>query len=323
MKRVFWVVPAVLFFLAVAFLDGTFAAQKQPMIKKGVLDLGGWNFDHDGPIRLDGEWEVVWESLDTPGKGDGLKSASPAYTTIPAPWSKSKPEADFLDATGAATLRLVIKNCPTAEQLALRLTNVYNSWALWENGSKVGQSGKPALKVDDEIPRMSSMVVPLQTGRNTSDGLSTLELVLQVSNHHYREGGVIFLHPAGPGVRDAGAAKQRRGRGHVFCRMPVYHGHLPCGVVFVSPPLILAMFSLLWFICYCCTYSSDWVILAIFPNVPALRLEHLGTHLFFPFSPRRMRLSSFALPAGVFGPGGRVFLGARRSVRGSGHCEHS
>ncbi len=198
MKRVFWVVPAVLFFLAVAFLDGTFAAQKQPMIKKGVLDLGGWNFDHDGPIRLDGEWEVVWESLDTPGKGDGLKSASPAYTTIPAPWSKSKPEADFLDATGAATLRLVIKNCPTAEQLALRLTNVYNSWALWENGSKVGQSGKPALKVDDEIPRMSSMVVPLQTGRNTSDGLSTLELVLQVSNHHYREGGVISSIRLGP-----------------------------------------------------------------------------------------------------------------------------
>jgi hypothetical protein len=30
---------------------------------KGILDLRQWDFEKNGPIKLDGEWEFYWEKL--------------------------------------------------------------------------------------------------------------------------------------------------------------------------------------------------------------------------------------------------------------------
>ena len=37
-----------------------YSGKKQPLAKKGVLDLRGWNFEKDGPVKLNGELTAVF-----------------------------------------------------------------------------------------------------------------------------------------------------------------------------------------------------------------------------------------------------------------------
>ncbi|MCP4132141.1 MAG: hypothetical protein GY754_14310 [bacterium] len=34
-----------------------------PTAKNGVLDLRGWDFKKDGPVKLSGKWEFYWEQF--------------------------------------------------------------------------------------------------------------------------------------------------------------------------------------------------------------------------------------------------------------------
>ena len=43
--------------------DSGYSGRKAPVAKQGVLDLRDWDFKKDGPLKLDGEWEIFWEKL--------------------------------------------------------------------------------------------------------------------------------------------------------------------------------------------------------------------------------------------------------------------
>jgi len=48
-------------FVLLAFSLGCSADKKvSPVARQGVLDLRGWDFKKEGPVRLDGEWEFYW-----------------------------------------------------------------------------------------------------------------------------------------------------------------------------------------------------------------------------------------------------------------------
>ncbi|MBN1875585.1 MAG: response regulator [Anaerolineae bacterium] len=73
----------------------------------GVLDLRDWDFERNGPVNLEGEWEFYWQQLYT--------GASPAYLPngfchIPSAWNKSKAldQGQKPKAFGYATLRLQV-----------------------------------------------------------------------------------------------------------------------------------------------------------------------------------------------------------------------
>ena len=56
MKR--YVLFSILFIACATFQCAPqYSGKKQPKAIKGVLDLQGWNFEKDGPLKLHGEWE--------------------------------------------------------------------------------------------------------------------------------------------------------------------------------------------------------------------------------------------------------------------------
>ncbi len=59
--------PALAFFiclfLALIACGHKSPETKRPVAVKGVLDLRGWNFERDGSVNLDGEWEFYWDRL--------------------------------------------------------------------------------------------------------------------------------------------------------------------------------------------------------------------------------------------------------------------
>ena len=169
--------------LSVLALYGYASLDPQPPMPKaaqGVIDLSTWDFERQGPVRLDGQWEVRWERLLEPAELAALDQSpselatpaqaapdqtAPSYANVPGPWSQNKPGASALNATGCATMRLLVHNLPTAGQTALRLTNICTAWTLWVNGRQLAHSGIPAEKDHIEEPRLSSMVIPLPPTR--------------------------------------------------------------------------------------------------------------------------------------------------------------
>ncbi len=56
-----------------------------PKVVDGVIDLREWNFEQDGPVRLDGDWEIIpMGSLEA----DEIRSAPPSSDFVSVPWSE-------------------------------------------------------------------------------------------------------------------------------------------------------------------------------------------------------------------------------------------
>jgi hypothetical protein len=83
--------PYDLFILLLCFfLIGACSERKiPPKAVKGVLDLRDWNFERDGNINLDGEWECYWEEFPTVGAGGELllPEEKKDYIRVPGDWN--------------------------------------------------------------------------------------------------------------------------------------------------------------------------------------------------------------------------------------------
>ena len=52
-----------LIFLFLGFCKSEKPQKNIPKAVKGILDLSQWDFEKDGVINLDGEWEFYWNEL--------------------------------------------------------------------------------------------------------------------------------------------------------------------------------------------------------------------------------------------------------------------
>ncbi|MEO8417028.1 MAG: hypothetical protein ABI472_25415, partial [Ginsengibacter sp.] len=59
-----------LLFAIVFFYSFSCYSQPGKLAKKGVLDLGNWDWKTNGIANLDGEWEFYWNTLYDPSKQD-------------------------------------------------------------------------------------------------------------------------------------------------------------------------------------------------------------------------------------------------------------
>ncbi len=79
--------------MLVFFCSGAYARGLQPAASKGVLDASEWDFQSQGIIRLDGEWEFYWQRLLEPDSirtgHAGIHSVATSYRL----WINGKPAA--------------------------------------------------------------------------------------------------------------------------------------------------------------------------------------------------------------------------------------
>lgn len=156
-------------------------------VQNGELRLEGWDFGTDGSISLNGKWAFYWNQLLDP---DDLKQeASPAvsaYVDMPEYWTNYSLNDRKLPADGYATYRLTISGLDSEEPIALKLRNIYSSYALWVNDTLAASAGKPGYTHEASIPKYGpSVVVPVKPD---SDG--RLTLLVQVANYTYPKGGI-------------------------------------------------------------------------------------------------------------------------------------
>ncbi|HHW49730.1 MAG TPA: response regulator [Clostridiaceae bacterium] len=158
-----------------------------PISKNGVLDLTGWNFDNDGPVNLDGEWEFYWNQLYEPDhflSGMNLPVVR-NLITIPRSWNGYIVDGEQIGGMGFATFRLkVILPGNMNKSISIEVPSIYTAHRLWINGELVSSDGKVSSTKEGSEPKHFHKVVSLKQSSGT------LEFVVQVSNFMHRRGGM-------------------------------------------------------------------------------------------------------------------------------------
>ena len=176
--------PSILILLIFLLAGGTSFAS--PKVEQGLLNCIDWNFEENGYLLLDGEWEFYWNQLLSPE--DFRTKASilptPSYATFPELWSKLTINGERLPSRGFATYRLTIKNDTLLPLMAIEMSDVYTAYRLWVNGELVASNGEVGKSRVSTTPYWQPLTRPIKLTNKTN------EVVLQIANFHHSKGGI-------------------------------------------------------------------------------------------------------------------------------------
>ena len=156
----------------------------QPSAVNGVLDLKNWDFEENGPVKLDGEWEFYWKQLLQPQDFVGTHPIHAVnYFSIPDIWNGHEIEGQMLSGEGYATFRLIIKIDPKSDIFAVKALEMAHAYQMWINSKVVlsnGIVGTSRETMEPEYLPKSALIQPDK---------GTIELLLQISNFTHKRGG--------------------------------------------------------------------------------------------------------------------------------------
>jgi two-component system, sensor histidine kinase ChiS len=153
-----------------------------PRAINGILDLRGWNFVKQGPIKLSGNWKFYKGMFLEPE--DFINTGSlPPYEIIPVPEAWNNKGGNF-PRQYYGTYRLVVLLDPQKEDLGLRIKDIGYSYKIFVNGSILARSGVPGKTKDTSEPQHKPQTADfMPEGRNQ-------EIIIQMSNFYNRGGGI-------------------------------------------------------------------------------------------------------------------------------------
>lgn len=158
-----------------------------PMANKGVIDLQSWDFDKHESIELDGIWEFYWKSLMISQDFVFPENIpAPQFIKVPGSWNALNIKHKKIPTKGFATYRLRIllpKKIP--EKLGIKVPSFRTNGKVFINGRLVFQAGVPAKTKEKAKPAYRPSVIEI------SPDWSEIELIIQVSNFHYKKSGIL------------------------------------------------------------------------------------------------------------------------------------
>jgi len=170
----------------------TYSGKKQPLAKNGVLDLRGWNFEKDGPVKLNGEWEFYWKQLLVPD--DFGKKQPPRRTgliNLPRAWKGYRINQKELPARGYATFRIRISPGKSGTVMGIKMLDTgvpftLLAYNLFIGDKLVHSNGTVGKKAETSDPRHIIGYSSFSPGKNRYD------IVIQASNVHDMQVGTLY-----------------------------------------------------------------------------------------------------------------------------------
>lgn len=163
---------------AVIFYHQSKDSPEEKMVKAGVLTVNDWDFSENGPITLEGTWDIYWNQLLTPEMMNEAKAKE--QIEVPFLWKKID------KAEGFATYHLSIKGLPIGEIYSLKMMDYFSAFDLWVDDQLIASSGTVGTSKEQEIANFDPQVANFTVTESTTD------ILIQVSNFHYREGGIWY-----------------------------------------------------------------------------------------------------------------------------------
>jgi hypothetical protein len=118
------------------------ATSAAPKVRHGVLDLTGWDFQKDGVVKLDGEWEFYWKQLLTDRDWRGGTVAEPDYGTVPGMWNYYRHDGKHFPGYGYATYRVTVKTNDRSSVKGLKISALSTAYRLMVDDRVVAKNGK-------------------------------------------------------------------------------------------------------------------------------------------------------------------------------------
>ncbi len=154
--------------------------KRRPLIEDGFLDISSWNFEKDGPVDLNGQWEFYWGKLLEPKDFESTDSITVEYINVPGGWAKQ--EGKSYPELGYATYRLRIKVPDKNTDYNFIFMSIFTSAKLWVNGSLCFEKGKIASTREQSTPEfITEYYSPINYIKNSD----TLEIIIQVADFSY------------------------------------------------------------------------------------------------------------------------------------------
>ncbi|WP_051294873.1 7TM diverse intracellular signaling domain-containing protein [Maridesulfovibrio bastinii] len=134
---------------------------------------------------LNGEWEFYWNRLLKPVDfQSGNLPKMDGFFNLPGSWKNHHLGDKKLSRTGQATYRLHLVPQKLSGRMTLRLFDIHEAYKLWVDGRLAAQSGIPGTSAISEHPSRTLKFVEIHFKGKP------IELILQVSNHNFRNGGI-------------------------------------------------------------------------------------------------------------------------------------
>ncbi len=175
-----------IFLAAIAlFSSGCINHVEKPVVQNGVLDLRQWNFEQDGNLSLNGEWNFYWEQMIPPELFSRVRKPDPSgLITVPGQWNGFLAENKPVPGTGYATYHVRVLLPEHPQSLSLKLSDVATTYTLYVDGLQAAASGSPGINKKVSLPGRMPQVADIGIRKDKID------IVVHVSNFHHWQGGI-------------------------------------------------------------------------------------------------------------------------------------
>ena len=149
--------------------------KKVPLAVNGVLDLRDWNFEKDGLVNLNGEWEFYWKQLFKPEdfKTDQESKMTGSFN-VPDLWNHYEFQGKNPFKSGYATFRLKVYLDDRTDSLTVSTHQIKNAHVMFINGEKVGSAGKVTTDPETTESQWKAYASTFELEKNP------IEIILQV-----------------------------------------------------------------------------------------------------------------------------------------------
>jgi serine phosphatase RsbU (regulator of sigma subunit) len=241
------------------------SGKKPPEALQGVLDLRNWDFQKDGLVTLDGDWEFYWHSFLVSGKVP-LNSIEKekVFIHVPDPWNSYQINGQNLSRAGYGTYRLKILCRPEQLSLAFKAMEIATSYRIYVNNKLLGGIGKPGENEKDTVWRFGSAIYEF----NNKGPL--IDVAIEVANYTFKDGGII-----------AGISFGQEARVHDFREKKLLFDIFLCGSLLIMGIYHLSLYALrkkdtssYYFGLFCLIIFirtllvDDYYLSYLFPGVP-------------------------------------------------------
>lgn len=187
----------IIYLLLLTFLSCSGLKSARPKAVKGILDLTHWNFEKDGILDLNGEWEFFPGEFVPPADFSPMQRGIQAiYINVPIEWNNVIVKEKPMGAKGFATyyLKIILPagNHPSGS-LGLKTSYTNDSFDLYVNEKIIINTGKISKTEENSEMQYKIELVELnkETVSSQEKGNRILNLVIHVSNYSHRSGGIL------------------------------------------------------------------------------------------------------------------------------------
>lgn len=164
-------------------------ASENTLLKDGVLDLRGWDFEENPIVPVNGAWQFAFGQQLNPEFYANSDELDLQLIEVPAPWN-NQPAYENYPELGYATYYLKILLDNADQNFAMNIKPAVSSMAVFINGELTITQGKVGIDKATTVPSLEHKLVFLNEAMQVSEDLYVYHVVVHVSNFHMSNGGM-------------------------------------------------------------------------------------------------------------------------------------